>query len=362
MTRRRTPAVLVCGIDEKTMLAATVSLQFSTPGAVVMRHSIDPAAQRLTRIVSDLTGIIETEHIDLEHACVQCAIREDIVPSLQRLASSGRWTAVIACLPVTAEPVQVCRVAAWQPQAMPHVRIASVVAALDHTRLLDDLIGDDLVTDRNLATALDDERGVAEVACAMVEYSDALCLTGEITDEEAALLRTLARPGASIVHDPTLLDASLFDPGLHRPKDTEAWVAEVRRYGLPELSAGPVWRLDLRSDRALHPERLHDHVEVLGGGPRRSRGCFWLPTRSSSICMWDAAGGQVSVGAINRWRPGEAPMTRLIVHGLDDGYDEIVACFEHCLLTDTELASRGTFWEQSTDGLEPWLGPIRHAA
>lgn len=344
------------------MLAATVSLQFTAPHAVVMRHTIDPEQQRLTRTVSDLTGVIETEHIDLEHACVHCAIREDIVPSLERLAESNRWGAIIACLPVTAEPVQVCRVAAWQPHVVSHVRIASVVTALDHAHLLDDLLGDDLVTDRGLATALDDERGVAEVACAMVEYADTLCLNGEITEEEDNLVRTLARPGTPVVHDPTLLEPTLFTPGLHRPKNVEAWVAEVRRYALPELPAGPVWRLDLQSERALHPGRLYDHVEVLGGGPRRSRGCFWLPTRPSAICLWDAAGGQVSVGAINQWRPGDTPLTRLVVHGLDDGYDEIAECFHHCLLTDAEIAGRGAFWEQSEDGLEPWLGPILNAA
>ena len=34
--------------------------------------------------------------IDVEHACTSCAIREDIVPTLERLAASGTWETIVA--------------------------------------------------------------------------------------------------------------------------------------------------------------------------------------------------------------------------------------------------------------------------
>ena len=51
----RTPVVLVTGVDADAMAATTVGLQFDLPFAVVLRHVLDVDAQRLTRVVSDMT-------------------------------------------------------------------------------------------------------------------------------------------------------------------------------------------------------------------------------------------------------------------------------------------------------------------
>jgi hypothetical protein len=79
------------------------------------------------------------------------------------------------------------------------------------------------------------------------------------------------------------------------------------------------------------------------------------------VCVWDAAGGQASIGAGGQWAPDQSPLTRIVVTGIDDAHDEhaqIEAAFNRCLVTDEELAIRGHTWDESWDGLEPWLGPI----
>lgn len=347
------------------MLTTSISLQFGLPDAVAVRHTIDPERQLLTRIVSDVSGVLEREEINLAHACVTCAIREDIVPTLERLASRGSWGSIIACLPIGAEADQVCRTLSWSPRTAPHVEIAAVIAALDGTSLAEDLLGDELLDERGLATSEDDRRGVAEVACAMVEYADVVCLTESPSEEERALVSALARPRITVVVEPSLLDAAALVAGVHRHQLVESWVAEVRRGPLPPLENEHVWRLDLSSDRPFHPLRFQDDLPILGGGPRRSRGCFWLPTRPGDICAWDSAGGQASVGAAQQWRGPQEPLTRIVVIGIDDAYDEhaeIEAAFRRCLLTDEELTSRGRDWNESWDGLEPWLGPIDRVA
>ena len=45
--------------------------------------------------------------------------------------------------------------------------------------------------------------------------------------------------------------------------------------------------------------------------------------------------------------------------GVGDERDRVAEAFESCLLTDAELAERGAYWEVGSDGLEPWLGPVR---
>ncbi len=364
----RTPVVLVTGVDADAMAATTVGLQFDLPFAVVLRHVLDVDAQRLTRVVSDMTGVLETVHLDLEHACVACAIREDVVPTLERLAADGRWGAIVAHLPVAAEALQVCRVVATRPDAAPHVEVCAVVTALDAATVTDDLLGDALLHEHGLHTSDDDTRGLAETTTGLVEYADAIVLTGATTDGDVAadLLRTLARPGVPVVDDPSRLDAAPLVAGVHQHRRTERWVDVVRRGRLPDLDSPHVWRLDLRSDRPFHPGRILESIELVGGGPRRSRGCFWLPSRPGDACAWDGAGGQLSVGTASPWGLAD-PLTRIVVVGLvgDDhqgGAAGVREAFEHCLLSDTEIARSGTFWDVVDDGLEPWLGPVRHVA
>lgn len=355
--RAKVPVILISGVDAEPMIQAAISMQLDLPTAVVVRHELDPDRELLVRTVSDVNGVIEHVEIDVEHACTSCATREDVVPTLERLAASGRWGAIIAQLPVTAEPMQVCRMISYSPQSAPHVRVAATLVALDGSSVSDDLIGDDLLIERGLPVRDDDERGVGETASAMVEYADVVAAIGEPSTADWELLRALARPGAQLTDSCAELDASALVAGVHDHEAAEEWVAVVRRDPLPQTGGDEAWVLEISSERPLHPERLQQTIVQLGGGARRSRGCFWLPSRPTQVCQWDGAGGMVSIGPADRW-DGTGPLTRIVMVGLDAGRDQLAQAFAACLLTDDELAERGRYWELDTDGFEPWLGPI----
>lgn len=348
------------------MESVALGLVWDLPRPVALTHVVDPEENLLIRTVSDLSGVLEQEAINLEHACVHCAIREDIVPTLARLAAQRRWETIVASLPSGAEAKQVCRLIGRRPELATDFRIAAVVAALSGDDLEHDLTGDDLLYERALGVFSDDDRGVAEVNSALIEYADLISI--QLVDEEGkeqqnglAMVRSLARPGAMIVHGWPGFDADQLSAGIHDPNCSEEWVADLRTSKTPEAAEG-AWRLELTSQRPLHPERLLARIPELGTGTFRSRGCFWLPTRPQWRCAWDGAGGQLSIGVGSRWSIDEQPVTQIVVTGLlahGDPRDRLRAAFEDCLLTDDELAQRGAAWEVWSDGLEAWLGDIR---
>lgn len=368
MSAAKIPAILVSGIAPEPMAAATIALQWDLPSAVVVRHDVDPEREVLTRTVSDRTGLLERVEIDVDHACVSCAIRNDVVPTLDRLAASGLWGAIVAHLPITADPVQVCRAVDLFADAAPHLRIAATVVALDGETVVDDLLGQDRLLDRGLPVRDDDDAGVAETASAMVEYADVVGVIGEPDAAARELLGLLVRPGVRVVDATAGLDPAALLEGVRRHDHSEDWVAVVRRDPLPDAAGddvadgdaahGEAWVLDFRSERPFHPGRLQQTIAVLGGGPRRSRGCFWLPSRPAQVCQWDGAGGMLSIGPCDHWDE-HGPLTRIVVVGLDDGRERLAEAFRWCLLTDHELAERGPYWEVMDDGFEPWLGPVR---
>jgi len=356
----RTPVVLVTGVDPDAMAATLVGLAWDLPRAVAVHHWIDPHRQVLTRTVSDANGVVETEEIQLDHACVSCALREDVVPTIERLARDGRWESVLACLPVGAEAEQVDFVVASDTRLQRHVRIAAVVVALDGETVVDDLLGDDLLRERDRHSGPDDGRGMGEVGCAMVEYADVAVLTGRPDPTGTDFVRALLRTDAEVVAGSENLDAARLVAGPHDHARTRAWVDSAFEVPVPPLASASVWRVELVSPRAFHPQRLLDDIERLGGGRHRTRGAFWLPTRPGEIQVWDGSGGQLSIGTDGRWGR-RVPRTRLLFTGvgvepvhLRDAFEELLLAPQEALLDPARPVVE--------DGFEPWLGAIEHIA
>lgn len=358
-----TPLYLVTGLHAESMAAATLGLQFDLPDPVVVRHELDVAAGTLRRTVSDITGVLEREVVRLEHACVSCAVREDVLPTLERLGQLGRWRAIVVHLPVAADGLSVCRVLGADRGVAPSVRVAGVVVALDGPGVIGDLLEDDLLSERFPVAAAEDERGVGEVLAAMVEYADLIAVFGDPGEDGADLLRLLARPGVRLGAGWPELPAGVLLAGLHDHRASEQWVAEVYQGRWREAEGPFAWRMELTTTLPLHPKRFRERVPALGSGRLRTRGCFWVASRPGQVGVWDGAGGQVSIGSHGSWGSAR-PLTRLLFTGLvaDDVRPRLREAFDEVLLTDDEMGVRGPRWEVARDGLEPWLGATTRAA
>ncbi|WP_341241561.1 GTP-binding protein [uncultured Nocardioides sp.] len=357
----RTPLVVVTGVEATAMDTTMMSLSWDLPRAVVVRHRIDPHSQVLSRVVSDATGVLEHEQVQLEHACVGCALREDILPTLERLARDGRWSAIVSGLPTGTEAGQLAHALTSDARLARRIKLSSVVAALGGDDVVRDLLSDTLLRERDAHTNPDDDRGVGEVACAQVELADLVVLGGRADTGARDLVRALARPDADVVPDPADLDPTTIASQRHQPTRAGAWLSPDLHTELPALQGGSAWRLDLCSPRPFHPERLLDQIERLGTGRFRSRGSFWLPTRPGVQLEWSGAGGQLSIGSLSPWGR-RTPVTRLVLTGLGTVPDDLAPAFEDILLTPTEALLDPRSWTVREDGLEPWLGDIRDAA
>lgn len=357
----RTRLVVVTGTDPVAMDSALMTLAWGLPGAVSLRHRIDPHSQVLTRTVSDIEGIHEEEHVQLEHACVSCALREDILPTLDRLARDRRWTHIVAGLPTGTEAGQLAHALGHDSRLARHLQLSSIVAALSSGDVARDLLGDDLLRERDAHTNPHDDRGVGEVACAQIEFADHVVLDAHPGDEAADLVRALARPGVPLLTGTDQVDATDIACGRHHHTLTRSWCSPELDGPLPALEGGHAWRVELRSHRPFHPDRLLDQVARLGDGPFRSRGTFWVPSRAGDQLEWSGAGGQLSIGAYGPWGR-RTPSTRLLFTGLGEPPHGLRDAFEDILVSITEATRGPASWDVLEDGLEPWLGDIRDVA
>ena len=356
----RTPLLVVTGVDAVSMDATLLSLAWDLPRAVSVRHRIDPHSQVLTRTVSDTTGIVEQEQIQLEHACVSCALREDILPTLERLARDERWSTIVSGLPTGTEAGQLTQVLATNSRLARHLKLSGVIAAVAAVDVVRDLLSDDLLRERGVHSNPHDDRGVGEVACAQVELADLVVLDGDPGAEATDLLHALARPGVDVVLGTDQLDGARLAADRHHRGLANAWCSPDLEIQLPALGPSRAWRLDLCSPHAFHPDRLLDQIERLGTGEHRARGCFWVPTRPGDMLEWSGAGGQLSIGGYSPWGR-RTPTTRLLLTGLGTPPSDLRTAFQDILLTAEEARAQQP-WDVIEDGLEPWLGDIRDVA
>ncbi len=107
MDLRRTPVVVVTGFDAVAVDAVASSAQ--TPGTVVVHHDlVELSLVVITRTIrtADADGVVHRRitRIDLDHGCVSCALREDLLPLLRALHRRDSVERIVLQLDPLIEP------------------------------------------------------------------------------------------------------------------------------------------------------------------------------------------------------------------------------------------------------------------
>jgi len=354
------PVVILSSIDPVLRDTAVFSALTGAPRTAVLRTDLDPHAGTLRRVVSDVTGVSEDETAPLAHTCLGCAIREDSLPTLARMAASGDWDRILVALPLSAPAGPLAR-----PLTDPRisrgvgVHLATTATVVDTESLQDNLFGEDHLSERGLALSINDHRSVGEALAGQLRHADLVLTSGGSgpTGSGPALADHLRGTG-SVQRD--LHDMSTWELFVARYVHRLAESRLDPQHACPGAGSATTgaWTLDLETDRPLHPERLMAELENLGTGPLCSWGRFFLPSRPDTVAEWDGAGGQLSIGDAGGWA-GTRRSTRLVFTGVEDVRRRISEVFRAVQLTDRELASTDR-WVGADDGFDPWLGDRLH--
>ena len=385
--RHDLPVVIVGGLHADARRAAVARLLADVPGSVVLHHDLATAtAGTVVRTVRDATGVLDAGEAPLVNDCACCALREDLVPELVRLAEAGGTPLAVVELWDSVEPKAMAEVV-----TAGGFTVTGVITAVDPALVLPYLgTGDDLA-EGGLAAAATDRRTVADTFARQLEYASVLALAESLpgspeADDEDRELLTQLHPTARRVPighgDPAGTPAPA--PSVSAPSelaraalagfDVEAAAAAQHPACalLPaEADAHGVATLVWHRRRPFHPERLYAALEELTCAAARSRGRFWLAGKGDTLLHWDAAGGALCVesagpwlaslpdaawelvppvrraAAALDWHPEHGDRCQCLVFtspGLDrDGLERLL---ESCLLTDAEYAAGQAAWER----------------
>ncbi|MFA3877625.1 GTP-binding protein [Streptomyces sp. MMCC 100] len=386
------PVVIVGGLHADARRAAVARLLADVPGSVVLHHDLATAiAGTVVRTVRDATGIRSAGEAPLVNDCACCALREDLVPELVRLAEAGGTPLAVVELWDSVEPKAMAEVV-----TSGGFTVTGVVTAVDPALVLPYLGNGDDLAEGGLAAAATDQRTVADTFARQLEYASVLALaeslpgSPEADDEDRELLTQLhptarrvpighgnpagapsappSEPSACAAPSSELARAALagFDVEAAAAAQHPACAllpAEADAHGVATL----VWH----RRRPFHPERLYAALEDLTCAAARSRGRFWLAGKGDTLLHWDAAGGALCVesagpwlaslpdaawelvppvrraAAALDWHPEHGDRCQHLVFtspGLDrDGLERLL---ESCLLTDAEYAAGKAAWDR----------------
>ncbi|MDQ0386332.1 G3E family GTPase [Streptomyces sp. DSM 42143] len=398
------PVVIVGGLHADARKAAVARLLADVPGSVVLHHDLATAtAGTVVRTVRDATGIVSVGEAPLVNDCACCALREDLVPELARLADAGGTPLAVVELWDSVEPKAMAEVV-----TAGGFTVTGVITAVDPALVLPYLGNGDDLAEGGLAAAATDQRTVADTFARQLEYAPVLALADspEADDEDRELLAQLhptarrvpighgdpagsppaqsapPRPSAS-PHSSEPSPSSELARAALAGFDVEAAAAAQHPACalLPaEADAHGVTTLVWHSRRPFHPERLYAALEDLTCAAARSRGRFWLADKADTLLHWDAAGGALCVegagpwlaslpdaawelvppvrraAAALDWHPEHGDRCQHLVFtspGLDrDGLERLL---ESCLLTDAEYAAGRAAWERLPSAFDTLL-------
>ncbi|MGW2033228.1 CobW family GTP-binding protein [Streptomyces sp. NPDC001811] len=382
----RLPVAIVAGLHADARQAAVAQILRTVPGSVALHHDLTCAVDSaVRRTVRDVDGLLGSGEAPLVNACACCALREDLVPELLRLAQEGRYRLAVVELWDSVEPEAMAGVIA---AADAPLALTGVATAVDPALVLPYLSNGDDLADVGLAAASADRRTVADTFARQLEYPSVIALGedgsgDEVADDTDHALLAQLTPGARKVRvdgDGALGAALLAGFSVAASAARVHPACALLPQSCDEHGVGTfVWR----RERPFHPQRLYAALEDLTCAAARSRGRFWLADRPDTLLSWDAAGGALSVESAGPWLaalPDAAwemvPAERRLAASVDwhpehgdrcqyvtftsPGLDRdgLSGLLDSCLLTDDEYAAGGDHWRQLPHAFDDLLNPV----
>ncbi|MCZ4101631.1 cobalamin biosynthesis protein CobW [Streptomyces sp. So13.3] len=374
------PVVIVGGLHADARRQVVDRLLHTVPGSVALHHDLATAATgTVRRLMRDASGELSRDETPLVNDCACCALREDLLPELERLADSSMTRLAIVELWDSVEPQAMAEVVAHGSDVLD---LTGVITAVDPALVLSYLVNGDDLAEVGLAAAPTDQRTVGDTWARQLEYAPVLALVdGAAADDEDRAVLAQLHPTARQVPAGSGELAQLAFAGFD--VETAAAAQHPACALLPqEAEEAGVSTFVWHRRRPFHPERLHQALEDLCCAAARSRGRFWLADRPNTLLAWDAAGGALSVESVGPWLaalPDAAwemvpPMRRAAAsldwhpeHGdccqhlvfTSPGLDRhgLEQLLEFCLLTDAEYASGPEAWKTLPTAFDSLLDP-----
>jgi G3E family GTPase len=383
------------GAGKSTVLNHVLNNREGLKVAVIVNDMSQTPAEAQRKAESGGANQTGEKLVQLSSGCICCTLRRDLLVEVEELARDGRFDYLLIESTGVSEPLPVAETFAFVDEDGESLSSSAVldtmVTVVDAKNFLEDFQCVEELRDRGIGINEEDDRDVARLLVEQIEFANVILLnktdlvSAEETGQLVAILRKL-NPEARVIpirHGqiplPEILNTSLFQRDW--PETSDGWQSDPDNEESTEPDEYGISSFVYRSRRPFHPQRFWDFWMEGELAPHilRSKGYFWLATRSSISGVWSQVGQVMAAEPGGLWwaeTPREEwPEDDQELHDeMDSIWDEIWGdrrqelsiisqdadpaalkqALDACLLTDSEMQSGPKSWTQLPDPFGSW--------
>ena len=336
----------------------------------------------------------EEKLVEMSNGCICCTLREDLLIEVTRLAKEKKFDYLLIESTGISEPLPVAETFTFEDEdgvSLSDVsRLDTMVTVVDAVNFTKDYYEAKDIQEVGESLGEEDQRSVADLLVDQVEFADIILISKtdlvnqKDIDKLKAVIRNLNTDARIIpiskgnVSTTDILSTGLFD--FARAQQAPGWLKELRGEHTPETEEYGISSFVYKARRPFYPKKFYDflHSKDLSGKLIRSKGYFWLATRSQFAGNWSQAGGiahhgfagmfwkaipksqwptdKESIDYIKeKWVEPFGDMRQELVfigQGLDQ--KKITKLLDECLLSDADVLLGKDYWAQFPDPFPEW--------
>ena len=334
----------------------------------------------------------EEKIVEMSNGCICCTLREDLLIEISRLAKERRFDYLLIESTGISEPLPVAETFTFRDEdgsSLADVaRLDTMVTVVDAFNFLKDYNSQDYIADRGESLGEDDHRPVVNLLVEQIEFCDVIVLNkiDLLAEDDVARLEAILaslNPRAQIIQAQFgrvplkgILNTGRFD--FEAAARAPGWLRQMRGEHVPESAEYGITSFVYRARRPFHPARFHEFINHDWPGVVRSKGYFWLATRSGQVGSWSQAGAVIRHEMGGRWwaavpranwpadneslavirkrwqEPYGDAQQEMVLIGVQMNERDLRDKFDACLLTDEEFAAGPTAWVAFEDPFPLW--------
>ena len=259
----------------------------------------------------------EEKLVEMSNGCICCTLREDLMEEVEKLAKAQKFDYLIIESTGISEPIPVAQTFSFESEdgtidLSKFSYVDTMVTVVDSYNFMKDFSSPEYLMDRNLTDIEGDDRTIVNLLTDQVEFANVILLnkTDLVSEPDLRNLYDIIHklnPEAKIIpsnHSKVnlrdVINTGLFD--FDKAESSAGWIKELENEHVPETEEYGIGSFVYRRKKPFHPERFLDYVKTkFPSNIIRSKGLFWIASRSDQALVWSTAGGSVKTDPAGVW-------------------------------------------------------------